>query len=136
MMYGFKKGGDFHSRTAVSMYPFIENAIQRGEVIIDESERNENSNENARLVKDAFKQERHRAKILNFSIAYGKTALGLANDLGCTTSEAKDTIDLWYNARPEVKLWQYKQKLTALETGKTFTMLGRPRDLFINLNKV
>lgn len=30
--------------------------------------------------KDAFASERRKAKMLNFSIAYGKTAVGLARD--------------------------------------------------------
>ena len=32
------------------------------------------------LVKDAFAAERRKAKMLNFSIAYGKTPVGLARD--------------------------------------------------------
>ena len=35
--------------------------------------------------------ERQKAKILNFSIAYGKTAYGLANDFGTTQKEAQAT---------------------------------------------
>ncbi len=34
----------------------------------------------APLVKDKFGSERRKAKTLNFSIAYGKTVHGLAND--------------------------------------------------------
>ncbi len=40
--------------------------------------------------------------MLNFSIAYGKTALGLSKDWGVTLSEAKDTLEKWYADRPEV----------------------------------
>lgn len=39
-----------------------------------------------------FASERRKAKILNFSIAYGKTAHGLAKDFGTTLQEAEDTV--------------------------------------------
>lgn len=54
------------------------------------------------LLKNAFALERRRAKVLNFSIAYGKTALGLAKDWGVSLDEAKQTLEYWYNDRPEV----------------------------------
>ena len=56
----------------------------------------------APLLKDKYSNERKKAKIMNFSIAYGKTVHGFSNDWGCTIEEAKDTVDLWYNDRPEV----------------------------------
>ncbi len=42
-------------------------------------------------------------QILNFSIAYGKTAHGLAADWNVTVEEAKDTLEKWYRDRPEVR---------------------------------
>jgi hypothetical protein len=56
------------------------------------------------LLKDMFAGERRKAKILNFSIAYGKTAHGLARDWGVTIDEANDTVRRWYSDRPEVRL--------------------------------
>ena len=35
MIEAFEKGGCFHSRTAVGMYPEIKNAIARGEVLLE-----------------------------------------------------------------------------------------------------
>ena len=35
-------------------------------------------------------------KVLNFSIAYGKTAFGLAKDFDVSTEEAQATVDAWY----------------------------------------
>ena len=55
------------------------------------------------LLKDKFSLERKRAKVLNFSIAYGKTARGLAMDWGTTLGEANATLERWYGDRPEVK---------------------------------
>lgn len=44
-----------------------------------------------------------KAKTLNFSIAYGKTAHGLSKDWGVSQSEAQEMLDKWYAARPEVR---------------------------------
>lgn len=55
------------------------------------------------LLKDMFASERRKAKILNFSIAYGKTAHGLSKDWKVDLQEAQDTVDRWYSDRPEVR---------------------------------
>ena len=54
------------------------------------------------LLKDMFSSERRKAKILNFSIAYGKTAHGLSKDWKVDLTEAQNTVDRWYGDRPEV----------------------------------
>ena len=59
------------------------------------------------LLKDMFASERRKAKVLNFSIAYGKTAHGLAQDFKTTMDEAKATVDRWYADRPEVRLCSF-----------------------------
>lgn len=41
--------------------------------------------------------------MLNFSIAYGKTAHGLSRDWGTSLNEAQETVDRWYADRPEVR---------------------------------
>ena len=56
----------------------------------------------APLLKDLFGGERRKAKVLNFSIAYGKTAHGLSRDWGTSLKEAEATVDRWYASRPEV----------------------------------
>ena len=56
------------------------------------------------LLKDTFANERKKAKILNFSIAYGKTAHGLSKDWGVSMAEAEQTVARWYADRPEVSL--------------------------------
>lgn len=55
------------------------------------------------LVKDKYGSERRKAKILNFSLAYGKTEYGLSKDFGVSLEEAKQIVDRWYNSRPEVR---------------------------------
>lgn len=55
------------------------------------------------LLKDMFASERRKAKVLNFSIAYGKTAHGLSKDWKVTVEEATATVERWYADRPEVR---------------------------------
>jgi DNA polymerase-1 len=80
MLEAFRLGGDFHSRTAMGMYPEIRAKVERGELLI-ERERNADgtvvdATKEVPLIKDACANERKKAKVLNFSIAYGKTARG------------------------------------------------------------
>ncbi len=68
-----------------------------------------------------FSTERRRAKVLNFSIAYGKTPHGLAKDWNVTVREAQNTLDLWYKDRPEVMDWQVKKaRAFKIITHRTF----------------
>ena len=41
--------------------------------------------------------------MLNFSIAYGKTAHGLSKDFKTSLEEAQETVNKWYADRPEVR---------------------------------
>ena len=54
-------------------------------------------------MKDEYASERRKAKILNFSLAYGKTEFGLAKDFGVELEQAKDIVARWYSSRPEVR---------------------------------
>ncbi len=47
--------------------------------------------------------KRTEAKIFNFSLVYGKTAFGLAQDFNCSQTEAQELIDKWFNQFPKVK---------------------------------
>ena len=79
------------------------------------------------LVKDTYASERRKAKTLNFSIAYGKTVHGLAQDWGITTDEASETLEAWYRDRPEVKKWQDETRAMAKKHGYVRTLMGRYR---------
>jgi DNA polymerase-1 len=48
------------------------------------------------LLKDKYASERRQAKVLNFSIAYGKTAHGLSKDFGVSVREAQNIVEKWY----------------------------------------
>ena len=81
------------------------------------------------LVKDKYGAERRKAKTLNFSIAYGKTAHGLAKDWDVTIGEAEETVKAWYDSRPEVRDWQERMRQEARRYGAVCTLLGRRRPL-------
>ncbi|BDA48148.1 probable DNA polymerase I at C-terminar half [Coccomyxa sp. Obi] len=128
MLQAFRLGGDFHSRTALGMYDHIKAAIDRGECLL-EWDSVDGSKAPVPLLKDMFGSERRKAKVLNFSIAYGKTAHGLSRDWGTSLEEAKDTVDRWYSDRPEVMHWQKEQRHLAEHEGYVCTILGRRRQL-------
>ncbi|KAK2654507.1 hypothetical protein Ddye_014363 [Dipteronia dyeriana] len=74
MLDAFKPGGDFHSRTAMNTYPHIREAVEMEKVLLEWHPQPPPRS----IIKDAFASERRKAKMLNFSIAYGMTPRGLA----------------------------------------------------------
>ena len=128
MIAAFEAGGDFHSRTALGMYSHIQDGLDAGEVLM-EWDGSDGAPPPLPLVKDVYASERRKAKVLNFSIAYGKTPIGLAKDFGVSVQEAQDTLDLWYRDRPEVQAWQAETIEAATQTGYTTTLMGRRRYL-------
>jgi DNA polymerase-1 len=78
MLTAFELGGCFHSRTAVGMYKHVKEAVESGQVLLEWDY--SKGQPTVPLVKDTFGSERRKAKTLNFSIAYGKTVHGLAQD--------------------------------------------------------
>jgi DNA polymerase I len=78
----------------MGMYPHIAEACQRGDVLLEWDEHK--GPPPVPLLKSMFATERRKAKVLNFSIAYGKTALGLSKDWGVTLQEATSTLERWY----------------------------------------
>ena len=127
MIEAFGSGGDFHSRTAVSMFPKIKQEIESGEVLLEWD--SSQGAPPAPLVKDKYANERKQAKMMNFSIAYGKSAYGLAKDWKVSLTEAEEVLEAWYRERPEVRSWQEGVKQTAVDKGWTRTLAGRYRNL-------
>lgn len=123
MITAFKEGGCFHSRTAMGMYDYIKTAVDNGDVMLEWDY--SKGQPTVPLVKDRYASERRKAKTLNFSIAYGKTVHGLANDWGITKEAAQETLDAWYRDRPEVKKWQEKTQDHAMRYGYVDTIMGR-----------
>jgi DNA polymerase-1 len=64
------------------MYDYIRNEIEEGTILLEWDK--SKGKAPAPLLKDKYAAERKKAKTVNFSIAYGKTAKGFANDWGCS----------------------------------------------------
>jgi len=127
MIDAFESGGDFHSRTAIDMFKHVKDAVESGECLLEWDY--SKGDPPKPLLKDLFASERRKAKTLNFSIAYGKTAHGLSEDWGVSKKEAEDMLQAWYAARPEVLEWQRDKKAIARKEGITRTLMGRYRQL-------
>ena len=76
MIDAFESGGDFHSRTALDMFDHVQERVNNGDVLLEWDYAQ--GDPPKPLLKDEFGSERRKAKTLNFSIAYGKTAHGLS----------------------------------------------------------
>lgn len=111
-------------------------AVEAGEVALEggEASSSDPSKPPVPLLKDKFGAERRKAKVLNFSIAYGKTAHGLAKDFGTSVEEAAATVERWYRDRWEVKAWQEATIKNAERSGEVRTLLGRTRPLRPDIN--
>lgn len=127
MLDAFKAGGDFHSRTAMNMYQHIRDAVESEEVLLEWDPQPGEEKPPVPLLKDNFASERRKAKMLNFSIAYGKTPVGLSRDWKVSVQEAENTVKLWYKERQEVLIWQEERKKEAIENRCVHTLLGRAR---------
>lgn len=128
MIEAFDAGGDFHSRTALGMFKYIQDAVENGDCLLEWDYSN-GEEPNKPMLKDKYASERRKAKTLNFSIAYGKTAHGLSQDWGVSTKEAEEMLQAWYKSRPEVEEWQKTTKEVAKKCGITRTLMGRYRHL-------
>lgn len=127
MLDAFKQGGDFHSRTALTMFEYIQKDVNEGKVLLEWDY--SKGTPPVPLLKEKYAAERKKAKTMNFSIAYGKSSHGFAKDWGCTMEEAEKTLEAWYKERKEVKEWQEHIKEEALQKGWTITLAGRYRSL-------
>ena len=70
---------------------------------------------------------RRRAKAVNYGLAYGMNAWGLATRLGITPDEAQEFIDAYFEGFPAIKEYLHHQVDRATVDGFTETILGRRR---------
>ena len=87
----------------------------------------------AKTAKEVFgkeeitKEDRHRAKAVNFGIVYGISAYGLATDLGITNIEASNFIKRYYEVYPEIKQYMDETIEFCKQNGFVKTMKNRIR---------
>jgi DNA polymerase-1 len=70
---------------------------------------------------------RNRAKAINYGLAYGMNAWGLASRLEITPDEAQEFIDAYFAAFPQIREYLDRQVARAAAEGFTETLLGRRR---------
>lgn len=78
-------------------------------------------------IKDVTKEERSRAKAVNFGIIYGISSFGLANDLSINVNDAKDFIDKYMEKFHGIKEYMKKEVEDAKKLGYVKTIMNRKR---------
>lgn len=71
------------------------------------------------------KEQRRRAKAVNFGLIYGMSAFGLAKQLGIERQEAQAYIDLYFQRYPGVLDYMDRTRKLAHEQGYVETLFGR-----------
>ncbi len=70
---------------------------------------------------------RSRAKMVNYGLAYGMNAWGLASRLDIAPDEAQEIMDAYFGAFPTIREYLDRQVDRAVVDGYTETLLGRRR---------
>ncbi len=70
---------------------------------------------------------RNRAKMVNYGLAYGLSAFGLASRLDIPPDEAQEIMDAYFESFPSIHEYLDRQVARAAAEGFTETMLGRRR---------
>jgi len=103
MLAAFRTGQDIHAATAAKIFGLP--------------------------IEQITKDQRRKAKTANFGIIYGISAFGLAQQLDCSRTEAKQLIDDYFAAFPRVIRYIETQKEIARQRGYAETLFGRKRYL-------
>lgn len=101
MCEAFQLNKDIHTATAAKVYGVEESAVT--------------------------KEQRYKAKSVNFGIIYGQGAFGLADNLGISRSEAKDIIDNYKKQFSGIQKYMDEMINFAREHGYVKTLMGRKR---------
>ncbi len=70
---------------------------------------------------------RSRAKMVNYGLAYGMNAFGLASRLDIAPDEAQEILDAYFASFPQIREYLDRQVAKAAADGFTETLLGRRR---------
>ena len=74
-------------------------------------------------------EQRSKAKMVSYGLAYGMEAYGLGQRLGIPTNEAADILDAYFKAFPAVKAYMDDTVKEARQRGYTETLFGRRRQI-------
>jgi DNA polymerase-1 len=72
-------------------------------------------------------EQRSKAKMVSYGLAYGMEAYGLGQRLGIRTSEAADILDAYFEGFPAVRDYMDRTVTEARNRGYTETLFGRKR---------
>ena len=101
MLAAFNAGQDIHAATAAAIF----------EIPIEQ----------------VSKEQRNRAKGVNFGLIYGMSAFGLSRYVDITLAEAENFVQAYFEQFPGVKNYLDGMKSQAAEQGYVETLLGRRR---------
>ncbi len=101
LIAAFESGEDIHNATAARIFD-----VEPTEVTIE---------------------QRSKAKMVSYGLAYGMEAYGLGQRLNIPTDEAQVILDAYFEAFPNVKAYMERTVAEARERGYTETLFGRRR---------
>ena len=78
---------------------------------------------------DVTHDQRSKAKMVSYGLAYGMEAYGLSQRLGIGVDEASGILNAYFAAFPNVKQYMDDAIHTARQTGYTETLFGRRRQI-------
>jgi DNA polymerase I len=78
-------------------------------------------------LEEVTKEQRGRAKAVNFGIIYGQTAFGLSRGTGMTVAEADGFIRMYFMRYPGIRMFIDDTIAAARRNGYVRTILGRRR---------
>jgi DNA polymerase-1 len=74
-------------------------------------------------------EDRRFAKVVNYGLAYGMEAYGLGQRMGVPTEEAREVLDDYFDAFPNVAVYMEETVAEAKQRGYTATIFGRRRQI-------
>jgi DNA polymerase-1 len=103
LITAFESGQDIHTATASRVF-----GVEPGAVNVE---------------------QRSKAKMVSYGLAYGMEAYGLGQRLGIPTGEAQEILDAYFVAFPAVHDYMDRTVAEARERGYTETLFGRRRQI-------
>jgi DNA polymerase-1 len=103
LITAFESRQDIHTETAARVF-----GVEPGEVTLE---------------------QRSKAKMVSYGLAYGMEAYGLGQRLSIPTSEAQTILDAYFQAFPAVRDYMDRTVAEARERGYTETLFGRRRQI-------